>query len=155
VSKGAAGWLVLASGMTLGLLLQGSSAEAALGEGLASVASDRARIGGALKSTTAAGYAVHELDTPAGTAVRQFAGADGTVFAVAWQGPFLPDLRTLLGAYFQPYAQAARAKRSRRGPLHLEVGGLVVESSGHMRSFRGRAYLSDRLPEGVTLDAIR
>jgi hypothetical protein len=45
-------------------------------------------------------YAMHEIRTAAGTNVRQFVSPSGTVFGVAWDGPWQPDLHQLLGAYF-------------------------------------------------------
>src|SRR5580704_12348400 len=45
-----------------------------------------------------------------GTVVREYASPTGTVFAVAWQGPWLPDMRQLLGSYFEQYAQAAKTQ---------------------------------------------
>jgi len=77
------------------------------------------------------------------------------VFAVAWQGPSLPDLRQLLGAYFDQYAGATAARRARRAPVLVELPTLVVQSSGHMRAFAGKAYLPQGLPQGVVANEIQ
>ncbi len=37
----------------------------------------------------------------------------------------------------------------------VELPGLVVQSGGHMRSFAGRAYIPEALPQGVSVEAIR
>jgi hypothetical protein len=66
-------------------------------------------------STRAATHTMHELQAPTGTKVREYLGNDGKVFAVSWQGPFRPNLRQLLGAYYDTYMKAARAARPRPG----------------------------------------
>jgi hypothetical protein len=100
-------------------------------------------------------YSTYEMRTPSGTTIRQFVSPAGKVFAVSWQG-FAPDLRQLLGEYFDAFIAAAQALPSRRGRgMHLETGDLVFESGGHMRFVVGRAFLRSQLPEGVSADAIR
>jgi hypothetical protein len=65
-------------------------------------------------------------------------------------------LRQLLGEYFDQYMQAAQTTpRVQRRVVHIETGSMVFESGGHMRFIVGRAYLRDRLPNGVSADAIR
>lgn len=113
---------------------------------------------GTRRVTTAAAYTVHEIQGASGTVVREYVSSEGKVFAVAWQGPYLPDMRQLLGSSFEQYAQAAKAQRStrmRRGPLLIEEPGLTVEMSGHPRSFSGRAYIPGMLPQGVPAEDIR
>jgi len=130
-------------------------ARAALGEKLASVERDRSALGGTLRARNATGHVVHEIETPEGGLVREMVSPSGTVFGVAWEGPRLPDLRQLLGQNFAAYSEAAKAPRHRRGPLVLEVSGLVFESYGHARAFHGRAYIRELLPAGVSIDAIQ
>jgi hypothetical protein len=130
-------------------------AAAALGEGVASVEGDRARLAGPLRTIELAGYSLHQIEAATGTIVREFASPDGVVFGVAWDGPFLPNLRQLLGASFQTYAEAARSRRRGRGPLVFELPDLVFESAGHPRGFHGRAYLPQRLPAGFSAETIR
>ena len=132
---------------------------AALGGQAASVDADRVHLQAALvRMTRVDAYAVHELQTASGTVVREYVSSGGTVFGVAWQGPWVPDLRTILGTYFDQYADAlaaARTKRRGRGPLAVEGPGLVAELSGHPRAFSGRAYVPQLLPQGVTPESIR
>ena len=90
-------------------------------------------------------YAVHEIAAPSGTVVREFVSPAGKVFAVAWSGPTLPDLKQVLGPYFDTYV-AALQQRKARGPVSVVLPGLVVQSSGHMRAFVGKAYLPDGMP---------
>ena len=128
--------------------------QAALGEPVASVETDRLQVGGTARVLPSAAYTVHELQAPSGTVVREYVSPAGIVFGVAWQGPSMPDLRQVLGTYFDRYVQAA-SKRNRRGPVAIEQPGLVVQSGGHMRAFVGRAYIPEALPAGVAVDTIR
>src|ERR1700750_3357836 len=90
-------------------------AAAALGEQDSSVAADEAHFRASARVTRTSAYTLHELQSESGTVVREYASPSGTVFAVSWQGPFLPDLKQLLGAYFDDFTRAAKARR-RRGP---------------------------------------
>ena len=129
---------------------------AALGGDVASVQADQAHISASLRVSQSNGYAVHELRAATGAVVREFASPSGKVFAVAWQGPSLPDLRQLLGSYFDEFQKAAALSRKPgHAPLFVQHSGLVVQLGGHMRSFTGRAYLPDLLPSGVQLEDIR
>jgi len=124
---------------------------------VSSVQSDAARLQGTLHVTSGTGYAVHEIQTPTGTTVREYMSASGKVFAVAWKGPWPPDLQQLLGTYFSQFQQAAQSAKQRAGrtPLAIHQSNLVVERSGHMRSWMGRAYLSNQLPSGMSVESIR
>ena len=125
---------------------------------MTSVEADRAKMQGSLRTSSSDLYTVHEIRTSTGVAVREYASPAGKVFAVAWQGPFLPDLHQLLGAYFDQYTQAAQAQRALRhgrGPLLIQQPGLVVQSAGHLRAFLGKAYLPQMLPAGLHAEDIR
>jgi hypothetical protein len=131
-------------------------ARASLGQQVDSIEADRVEMQGTRRVLQGTGYVVHELQSPTGTAVREYVGTDGRVFAVAWQGPFIPNLRQLLGAYFEPFSRAAQAAhRPGHGPLVVALPELVVESSGHMRAFVGRAYLRSLVPAGAAEEGIR
>ena len=130
------------------------SAIAALGGDAATVVADQVHINGKLAVSRAQKYVVHEIQAPSGTVVREFVSPAGTVFGVAWAGPTMPDLRQVLGPYFDRYVEAA-AQRRIRGPVLIEQPGLVVQSGGHMRAFVGKAYVPEALPQGVAIDEIR
>ena len=160
-------------------------ADAALGSDTASVVIDRNKMGGTSGSTATVSmsvnsassgpsgsssahstmtYTIQTIVTDAGTTIHEYLNASGVVFAIAWSGPFIPDLRQLLGDYFTPYASAAAAAASAanaashtfgRGPMHLTHDDLVVQSSGGMRGFFGTAYLKSLLPGGFNADDIR
>jgi len=131
---------------------------AVLGGDESSVAADMAQLKATEKVTPSDAFAVHEIKTPDGELVREYVSPAGRVFGVAWQGRSIPDLQQLLGAYFQQYsaaAQAARAGHPGRRPLNVQLPGLVVQNSGHMRAFFGRAYDPTLLPKGASADAVR
>lgn len=147
-------WVKL--GILCGLILVTAAAFAELGKDVSSVRSDQQQMQAELRVVPAQGYLVHELRTPTGTTVREFVSPEGTVFAVSWEGAFLPDLRQLLGEHFDEFTNAERSQAGHIGHgIHVETDDLVVESRGHMRFITGRAYLRDKLPSGVTADAIR
>ena len=129
-----------------------SPALAALGGDISSIDADRISLQGALTAfSTVRGYAVHEITTASGVHVREYLTSDAKVFAVSWQGPFIPDLKQMLGTYYTRYAQAVSAPHV-GGHRHLKVEqpGLVVESNGRMRAFYGRAWDPALLPPNIT-----
>jgi hypothetical protein len=129
-----------------------------LGGDATSVQVDQARMKGTLRSLQKEAYAVHEITTSAGTLVREYVSPAGKVFAVAWQGAFVPDFQQLFGTYFEQYSEGAKSQRelhAGRRPLFIQQPGLVVQTGGHMRAYTGRAYVPEMLPQGVSVDAIR
>ena len=90
-----------------------------------------------------------------GTTVHEYASSAGRIFAYTWQGPTMPDLPALLGAYDASYRAGAAAGASGERDLHasrVAQTDVVVESGGQMRSYVGRAWLPAGLPAGVTPD---
>jgi hypothetical protein len=131
---------------------------ASLGGDAASVQADQVHLQGRRTIKAAASYSVHEIQGTAGTVVREYVSSEGKVFGIAWQGPWVPDMRQLLGSYFDQYAQANQAQkgaRMRRGPVLINDPGLVVQIGGHPRAFAGRAYVPEMLPSGVRAESIR
>lgn len=109
-----------------------------------------------IAAPTASNFVTRTATLDTGTQVREYVDADGIVFAVAWQGPFLPDLKVLLGKYFDTMvAEAAKAPRAGRASIAVKSPEVVINSSGHMRSFRGSAWLPGKLPPGFSLDHVR
>lgn len=139
----------------LGCLLASRGALATLGGDVSSVESDRVHMKAASVTTTATDlYTVHQMQTPGGTTVREYASSNGIVFAVTWSGPFPPDLRQALGTYFQTYQTAPRAKRYGHTHDVLTQPNLVVHSGGHLRAFFGSAYVPQLVPAGVAIDQL-
>lgn len=126
------------------------SAWAVLGGKASSVQTDQVQMKAAVRpGAQASQYSVQTLQTPSGITIHEYADTQGNVFAVTWQGPFKPDLKQLLGQYFDTYVTAAQKLH---GGLHhqtVAVPNLVVHSQGHMRAFSGMAYLPSLLPAGV------
>jgi hypothetical protein len=132
-------------------------AMAALGGDASSVETDRAQMKASIKTTPAEAYSVQEIQVPGGTKIEEYVSPAGRVFAVAWHGPFFPDMQQILGAYFQPYIAALQAqpKHYGRRPLNIQQPGLVVQTGGHIRAYWGRAYVPGMLPQGVNADEIK
>jgi hypothetical protein len=127
---------------------------AVLGETAPSVQKDQAHLRGTLRIASAQAYTLQEIRVPYGTVVREYVSpASGKVFAVTWNGPRIPDLRQLLGAYFPAFTRAAQNRRG-HGPLLVELPRLVVQSAGHPRAFIGRAYLPQETPPGVQVETL-
>jgi hypothetical protein len=136
-----------------------AGANAALGGSVTSVDADRVHIQGALMRIVQTGpFALHEIRSSSGTMIREYVNSSGTVFAVGWDGPWLPDLRQVLGDHFDRYQAAMQSRqhaRTARGAVVIDEPGLVVQMSGHPRAFTGRAYVPALLPAGVQLESIR
>ena len=134
------------------LIAAAMPAKASLGGDAASIQADQLHMQGSRTMKPAESYAMHEIQAANGTVVREYLSAEGKVFAIAWHGPWIPDMRQLLGSYFDQYAQATQAQRGarmRRGPILINQPGLVVQIGGHPRAFTGRAYVPEMLPSGV------
>jgi hypothetical protein len=130
--------------------LPGSSALAALGGAYASVAADRAHFAAQAVSVPAGAHTVHTLTLPSGGTVKEYTRPDGTVFAVTWRGRGRPDLRQLLGPWFD-VMQADNAVRTgppRRRPISVSRSNFILQSGGHSGAFWGKALLPGVAPAG-------
>jgi Protein of unknown function (DUF2844) len=118
------------SALLLLILIVPSSALAALGGNIASVDADRVHVQGSLtRMVRSDAYALHEIRSASGAMIREYVNASGTVFAVAWEGPWPPDLRQVLGDHFDHYQSAMLARqraRKGRGAILIDEPGLVV-----------------------------
>jgi Protein of unknown function (DUF2844) len=151
-------WTGLMVGMALAGITNPSSVFGALGGDVTSVEADRAKMEATMQTTSRQLYTVHEMHTANNVTVREFVSPAGKVFGVAWEGASRPDMKQLLGAYFDQYTQAVqkqKAKRVGRGPLLIEQPGFVLQMSGHMRALAGRAYLPPLVPAGVRIEELR
>lgn len=148
----------LTAGLTLGLLVV-SPAYAVLGGAPmtppagSTVNNAVSHAAASSASASASSYTVRTTTLAVGTVVNEYVGTDGVVFGIAWQGPRIPDLPTLLGSYFPQYVQGIQNQRANgggRGPVSVAGSALVVRSGGHMGAFAGQAYLPQSLPAGVS-----
>jgi len=127
------------------LVLVAASAHATLGGDLASVEANQQHLGATRRVHKLAWGERHELvlSSPSGLIVQQYLTPSGTVYAVAWSGPRLPDLRELLGPWF------ARLRTGRgHHSLQLREPDLIVRSGGHRGSWSGRAWIPSLVPAG-------
>jgi len=134
-----------------------SPALAALGGAYASVAADRSHFAARVASTSAATHTIHTLTLPNGGTVKEYTRSDGTVFAVAWSGRGRPDLRQLLGPWFD-VMQADNAVRTgppRRRPLSVGRSNFIVHSGGHSGAFWGLALLPGLAPAGFSANDLK
>lgn len=136
-------------------LAWGPPAQAELGGSVATMHPATVRPHTLSRPLPATNFTVHEYQSASGTAVREYAAPDGNIFAVAWNGPFMPNLEDLLGKYFDRYRLAVASERAGLGPVMVQRPGLVVHSEGHLRAFSGKAFLPDKLPGDVTAQEIR
>ncbi|MGH8207985.1 MAG: DUF2844 domain-containing protein [Steroidobacteraceae bacterium] len=128
---------------------------AALGGDAASVDADTAKMKGQARATAAGGYTVSEITLPSGTVVREYVSSEGKVFAVTWSGAAVPDLQQTLGTYFEEYKASAVAPHDGHHHLAIRQPDLVVSTGGHMRAWKGRAYVPALLPPNFSLDDIK
>ena len=128
---------------------------ATLGDDATSVVADGAKLQASLRIEHRCHYAVHDLLLPTGGKVREFVTDSGKVFAVSWSGGWRPSLRDIMGKHYDRYLEATKGKRMMRGPVRIELPGLVVVMGGHQRAFFGHVYLVDMLPPELSIEDIR
>ena len=131
---------------------------AALGQPESTVERDRAMMKGQRHRGSGTGFSIERI-TVAGMEIKEYVSSDGVVFAVVWEGTGVPDLKLLLGEYYEEYREGLSTARNRRPrvkePFRMKSDRLVVERAGHSRSLWGRAYLPTHLPPGITPKDIR
>jgi Protein of unknown function (DUF2844) len=134
------------------LLFQGlpQPARAALGGTADTIESDRVSMKALTRPVPTAALRKQELQLPSGTVVTEYLGSNSLVYAVTWHGPTLPNLQLILGSYFANLQAAAGKPAVRRRLVRLNRPDIVIESSGKMRAFAGRAWVPTMLPSGVT-----
>lgn len=138
------------------LLAWPRTASGSLGGDIASIAVDLGRLNGVDHVLAGRNAQVHEIRLPGGTIVREYLSSAGTVFAVTWHGPFRPNLRQLLGTYFDGFERVVRTETNRgRRPFVVEQPELVVHMGGQPRAFFGRAYVPDLIPQDVSPTDLR
>jgi len=146
--------LAIAVASSCGLGASGE-ARATLGGDLASVATNQQHLAATRQVRKLASGEQHELQLASGIVVHEYVSTTGEVYAITWRGPRMPDLRELLGRYFTQLDH--RDSRPRGGHHRMTLTGtdLVIQSSGHRRSFAGRAWVPSLVPSGVNLDDVR
>ncbi|OIQ86730.1 hypothetical protein GALL_314100 [mine drainage metagenome] len=135
-----------------GLLLAcAAPAHAALGRPADSIPADGTPTTQRALQATSAGVSAQSVVTPDGVLVTEYV-SQGTVFAVTWRGPVMPDLNSLLADAFpslRAWLAAHPAPPNR--PIRMDTAQLVVHAGGHMRAFQGVAYLPAQVPPGFDI----
>jgi hypothetical protein len=125
-------------------------ARASLGGDANSIRADADGVNGLVRIESRQNDDVHEITTDNGLRLREFVNRDGIVYGITWNGPVLPDLRQLLGSFFEEYIRAtAQSHAELRRPRRYASSTLVFERYGHMRAYGGLAYLPAALPAGT------
>lgn len=141
-----------------GSLALAAPALATLGGDLASVNADSTALNGQSRSTPMVQYELHVI-TRDSLVVHEYLTNQGRVFAVTWQGPTPPDLRQLLGTYFDRFQSASVAAHQLNPGIHrqfsLSQPDLVMQTSGRLRDFRGIAYIPSLVPAGVAVSELQ
>jgi hypothetical protein len=139
------------------ILCSSLPAIASLGGKVDSIQADTAHMGATVNRTSGSNSEIHQLQSPAGTVVNEYLSSSGIVFAVTWEGPFMPDMQQILGSYFQQYSAALSSQPRQYGhrPLNIKQTGLVVQTGGHMRAHWGRVYVPALVPDGVNAEQLQ
>jgi hypothetical protein len=146
--------ILSAAGLLASVSLVARPVLASLGEGESSIEADAAKAEAVVRPSTEENYTVYEFQTSSGILVREYAAPGGNVFAVTWRGPWMPDLRQLLGSYFEVFRRAERGHHARRRPFVVQEPDFVLHSSGRTRSFFGGAHVPSLVPAGVRVEAL-
>jgi Protein of unknown function (DUF2844) len=145
----------LCAGLLFAFTAAMQPALAELGGDASTIEADRVRAMAKSRILPGQNYTMQEIQIPNGTTIREYLSPNGKVFAVTWNGPFMPDLKQLLGSNYTTYLQAAQEKHARHGPLMINRPGLVARSGGHMRAFSGFAYIPQLVPANVSISELK
>jgi hypothetical protein len=138
------------------ILMTGSvPAWAALGNNVASVSSDAQALRGEHVMVAKAGYNLHQITMQDGSVVKEFVSPAGTVFGVSWNGHSIPNLQQLLGSFMTNLQQGQRTQWIPRRAVTIQGDNFVFSSFGHMRFFRGRAYVPSLVPANLTPEVVQ
>ncbi|MCX8520606.1 MAG: DUF2844 domain-containing protein [Rhodoferax sp.] len=124
---------------------------AALGGNQASVLGEQQAWGATLAISVLPDVTLYSLTLGNGVTVREYVNRAGTVFAIGWDGPVLPDFQRLVAGFYSSYQKAVRGQPH---GVSLNTPELVLESGGRMRAFMGRAYLPAKVPASIKVNDI-
>lgn len=138
------------------MLLMGSAPMwAALGENVASVDTDVQVLGGQHVKAAKTGYDLHQITAKDGSVVNEFVSPAGIVFGVSWQTHYMPNLQQLLGSHMADLQQGQRTRVVPHRAVTIQTDNFVFSSFGHMRTFRGRAYVPGLVPANLTPEVVQ
>jgi len=131
-------------------------AHAALGENVESVSRDHQALHAqSLSVTHLPAYERHEMTTADGIRIREYAGFDGTIFAVTWSGRAQPDLKTMLNGYYKNYTEAAARHTGGHHVLVASSPEFQLRIVKLQRGFVGSARIPALTPAGVNPSEIQ
>ena len=136
-------------------LLPMEAVQAGLGGNTGSLVRDHAAMSGSLIVTPMQAYDVHQMVSSTGITVREYATHAGRIFAVTWSGSQVPDLKSLLGTYFERYVSLAQTHRTGHHVLAVNTPDLVMTSIRVQRTAAGQAYVPALVPSGVSRRELR
>ena len=137
--------------LAVALLLNVAPAFATLGEGVASIDADQQALHAELRVDRTGAYFDYVLQLPHGLTVNEFVNSAGVVFEVTWSGKGRrPDMRQLLGAYFEYLNTPVDHARSRSRRVEVSGPQVVIHSQGYARFFKGSAYVPGLLPASLS-----
>jgi hypothetical protein len=139
----------------LGLMMGSVPAWAALGDDVSTVDSDAQVLQGKRVRVDRVGYSLHQITLTDGSVVNEFVSPAGVVFGVSWQAHAIPNLRQLLGSYLVNLQQGQRTRVIPRRGVTIEGDNFVFSSFGHLRFFRGRAYVPGLIPANLTAEVVQ
>jgi hypothetical protein len=109
-----------------------------------------------INGATLQNYHVTETVLVSGTRVREYILGSGTVFAVSWNGPFLPNLQSILGKHFDTMVtEAGKVSRAGNSQLRISRPEVSIFSGGHMGAYEGHAWISQDFPAGFSVQDIQ
>lgn len=138
------------------------SAWATLGESTSSIMNDAIALNATtansnqsqtLSSDIALPYQTNSLVTKEGTVIKQFSN-NGTVFAIAWHGPKVPDQSQLFGKYFASY-QTAKPSYKSLNARKVNSSDFVSVTNGWMGHYEGKAIIPSLAPANITINSIK
>jgi hypothetical protein len=125
---------------------------------ISSIDVDRDYVAGKVTANPRFGSTVYEITDRNGTIIREYASPAGRIFAISWEGRFMPEMKHFLGDLFEPYVSAMRSEHKThnwRQPILIHTSNLTFENDGHMGWYYGRAYVESSVPGGFSIDDIR
>lgn len=101
-------------------------------------------------------YKVYEFKTTQ-YILKQYTTTDGTVFAVSWRGDKIPNLKNVLGKYYDEFKNAelnGQINREPRRSLNIKTEKLIFNMSGHIHNKKGSAYDPKLVPSTFKMENI-
>jgi len=127
-------------------------AKAELGGNLTGITQEQKTFGSSLTSSPQSNYTIYIQSISPDLVIKEYVSSSGNIFGVAWKGSTLPNFQILLGNYYSNYLSA---QQQNPRSVFLQDNNLVIESSGVMGGYIGRAFLPKQVPTGLAPTAIQ